>query len=199
MQEAESTYNNVTFRPYKIRRTLFKAKADIVLESKKDISDYLALGIFLLAKSIEEKDCEITEKRKIYVCYSKDSFAPESGCSILVNRREFPVPGKFFQDYLIKSTRKIIDFLYGVEIITSGMLAITFFPDFYGVVAGYFRSQSLEKLIPEKFSMKDAISAQKFANDVVCNRLDELFPYAIEMIRAQAQAEKTEEASKDQK
>lgn len=201
--QVKNDYNEVTFRQYDVRRTFFKSNADIVLKSKKDPCDFLALGIFLLAKSIDKKDETNCEGEIIKICYKEADFEGSSGCSLIHETGMIPVPRMPLQRVLMDCGKKIIEHLYGFRLFMSEVISISIAPEFYGIANGYYDVPEIRDMIPGKISMRNAEMAQRFAYNYFCNKLDVLYPYPIEMIREEAkkweESEAEETASEDQK
>lgn len=172
----ERIYNMISIQPFKIRRVRpWQERVDIVLSTKRDLCDFLALGIYCLHRSITDPQGD----KEVFVRFSNKDFQRESGVTMFVGNRGYKVPANALECQVIGNLKDIFDYVFK-ENLFNGILGVEIYPSFTAYVNGVFEDDTtyFDDVIPkEKWQIFDTEEAQEFAYRMVKKTLDIHYPF----------------------
>lgn len=160
------TIDTITLRPYTTSRTLSWKKADIVMDSHRDLlADYLSLGIVCLYKTITGVDKNIVKVAK------RDYSTSDSGVTAYLEDKVIKIANDSLMDTACRYVAEIANFIAEREYINNMVLG----PQLSMAVSLYLIGENcpmgimedslseLGKILPSSWNMKDTVEAQKVA------------------------------------
>lgn len=156
-------------------KTVDKKEADIVLTSKKDMTDYVTLGFFCLNNS--RNGINETEIKVAYSdCYGN------SRSRMFMGRRSYNIRRNAIGRYLSEEIFPVMFYIYGgksaVDEVKVRVITKMLYPEFTAFVdgeyPGYDKFLGLEGFGSFVY-MSDTMRAQKLAYQLACRCLDRLY------------------------
>lgn len=145
--------NEINLKNFKIVTS--NDKSDIILSTRKDITDFVALGFYCLYTTIKNP-C----KTKIKVSYHSISDEYKTECTSIANASFFCIATQVNEVFNYVYDEKV-DNMFGVQLVISLSLHTT----------GVKKLDKLSELLPEKFDIQDSISAQKLAITLIKSKI----------------------------
>ena len=165
-------FNEPKLVPFKFKWVLKKEDADIVLSARRDLCDYFALGVYCLARSI--KDPENTVVR---VCFSLTEYVGEdASISVVEKGVQYHIFKNPLGKQIYENVNTIADYYFGRETIGAKVIIALLYPEFTATLMGRIDSPSITCFFPAKHRMRDTLSAQKFAQCIIKQRLWIAYP-----------------------
>ena len=173
----ERVYNKIPIQPFKIRKAWpwQKESVDIVLSTKRDLCDFLALGIYCLNRSITNPNGD----KEICVRFSNRDFRRKSGVTMIIGNQGYRVPTNALECQVINNLKDVFDYVFEKNPF-NGILGIEVYPTFTAYVNGVFKADTsyYDDVVPKReWKISDTEEAQEFAYRIVKRVLDNSYPF----------------------
>lgn len=166
----KKNYKAIDMKPFEFKRTWSAEKADIVLTRKKDLTDFIALGLYCLSRSLKDP-----ENRIIRVCYATVPFWGNSGVKMIVGKTGYSIPKNALEQQVYDHVEELMEYMARqnhANFIAGGQI----YPEVTAYANGKFSNQTFDEIFPEEWNIKYTVMAQQVAYELLVVYLNILYP-----------------------
>lgn len=165
----KKTLNDITLKSYIVKPVILKKSADIILDKRESLADYLSLGLICLHRTIENSDEKIVNISK------RDLSKESSGITAYLGNRAIVLKKDSFMDASCKYVKDIANYICGKECANNMILgphisialSVYLCDETFGIEIEENIRSIFEEVLPEKYDINDSLGAQRVAFNLV--------------------------------